>query len=108
MADIIVTIPKDQESHYRRDKAPGFNKAFWNLSRRPKHLHVYDEIYFVLNGKITFSAEVREIEENPITCELTKKVWKGCQIWFSDVIELTPPLQPMIGFRGFRYYRGGQ
>ena len=92
MADIIVTVPKDQVEHFLEDKMPA-PEAWWYLGRKPAYLQIEDSIGFVFKGAIRYAGTVTSIEP-------TKEGrW---EIHFQDCGGIDPiPHEP---FRGFRYF----
>lgn len=92
MADIIVTVPKDQVQHFMDIKVPAID-AWWYLGQRPKHLQPGDLIGFVFTGAIMYAATVTFIEKN----ESGK--W---EVHFEDCGWIKPI--PHEHFRGFRYF----
>ena len=91
MADIIVTVPRDQYDHFWGDKVPAI-EAWWSMRRRPKRLEPGDSIGFVIDNAIRAAATVERIIED-------YGMWR---IYFTDAGGIKPvPYEP---FRGFRYF----
>lgn len=90
MADIIVTVPKDQTWHFMNDKVPSID-AWWYVRCKPKNLQPGDWIGFVFDGAIRYAATVTMI--------FPGDRW---EVHFEDCGFIKPI--PNVHFQGYRYF----
>ena len=100
MADIIVTVPKDEVRHFLEDKldVERFNMCWWYLPSTPRNFNYNDRVGFVINGALRYIAENAWLDFDGAGDGVTAMAcFRPENVWQCEPIE-------MKGFRGFRYY----
>ena len=108
MTDIVVTIPKREIKSFEKElidleKDDSLLK-YYKVSSKPTKLKVGDSIYFCLNNKIRFKADVEDLDYiEMFRCETTGRQWESGTHVICNNFSPVEDGQVIKGFQGFRY-----
>lgn len=103
--DIIVTTPKTahQLAKEEGDFVSKNPDSYWfRTIHGTPNVAIGDRVYYIDNGQITGYGIIFGIEEGPLECESTGRVYRGTHLKQRKWIALKKTV-PFRGFQGFIY-----